>query len=140
MPARKRVYTALSDDRYLEKSVKMHAMQGIPLEMAIEHARRRLSAWKGGFIPYHQKRMALKDVLEARGIAPSARAPFYACLNELNKNGVYLAKAGDIRAYVEAKYPTVAEEPEILDFILELCGIEVRPPEERETKAHKKSG
>ena len=139
MGARKRTYTSLSDDRYFEKSVKIHASQGIPLEVAVEHARRRLSAWKGGFMPYHQKRMILKETLETADIAPSAHGSFYACLNEMVKNGQYLAKAGDVRAYIRAKYPVVAEHDEIVDLILELAGIEVRPPEERPARTHKKS-
>jgi len=138
--ARKRSYTDLSDDRYLEKSVKIHAAQGIPLELAVQHARRRLSAWKSGFMPYHQKRKILKDVLVTAGIAPSAHGSFYACLNELVKNGKYLAQAADVRRYIEVKYPVVAQYDEVVDLILELAGIEVRPPEERPATPHEKAG
>jgi len=139
---RKRVYTGLSLDRYFEKSVKIHLAQGIPLEIAVEHARRRATAWKGGFDSYHSARKDLKSVLDAKGIAPSARAPFYALLNELKRSGQYWAKIGTgaLMDYIRVKYPTIADETEIINVILDAVGIEPLPAEERPTTPPPKAG
>jgi len=142
--ARKRSYTRLSRQRYLEKAVKIHASQGIPLEKALEHAEARTEAWEKGFGKYHDVRKVLKAFLANEGaemgIVPSMHGMFYACLNELKKNGKYLSKVCNLRDYIAVKYPVVAQYDEAVDLILRLAGFPVRPPEEEPATPHEKAG
>ncbi len=138
MPARKRQYTDLSDDRYFEKAVKMHVMHGIPVEVAVQHARNRLKHWKAGFQTYHELRMELKKMLDEQDIPPSMRAPFYGCLQELYKERKYIT---DVWAseLIDRKYPIINDYPEIRRVIMGAVGLEYIPPEERRRTPYEKS-
>ena len=138
MASRKRQFTVNSQLRYLEKAVKMHVMQGIPVEMAIQHATQRTIAWRAGFEIYHQLRAKLKHVLEANDVAPSCRSSFYALLEELYKSGQYFTDLA-ISDYIDRKYPIVNEYPEIRDYILGVAGLAYVPTEQRTRSAFEKA-